>query len=151
MVVETGWIELPASLSEDQVKEDRGVLVKKVVSKYDAPKAVKAIHDDGLRTLTVEFRYYGGPEPLRHVKFADRIFAVTGKQSHRIYMLRFEAVSAEGGLQDMIERSFADLRAATERKRREVSAGNSVATENVLSRIVKPWLPQAQLERLAAG
>lgn len=151
MVVETGWIEVPASLSEDEVRQDRGVSVTRVVSKYDAPKAVRAIQDPSAKSLMVEFRYFGGPEAMRHVKFSPRIFGMIGKQSHRIYLLSFDGVSSEAELHEVLEQALAELKTATESKRKEVSAGNTVATENVLDRVVKPWLPRARPGSLVAG
>lgn len=151
MTVATDWIDLPSSLSEDQVREDRGVLVKKVVSKYDSPRAVRAFYDDTARRLTIEFQYFGGPEPLRHVRFSKRIFGLTGKKSHRIYGLRFEELAHAEGLVEAVDLALIELRSAADGWKSEVSSGNSEATKSVLFQVLKPLLPTSNQHSLATG
>lgn len=148
MNIDTGWIELPDSLSQDEVRQDAGVSVKRVLSKYESPRQVRAVHDLGDRTLTIEFRYVDGIEPVRHVKFAPSALGAVGKNSHRIYELVFRNVSEEGGFPGMVERAVAELRASAAAARLEVSESNSAATKYAIWQYVKPELPKAAL---AAG
>lgn len=148
MTIDTGWLDLPASVSDDEVRLDKGVAVTRITSRYESPRQVRAIHDTPTRTLTIEFRYFGGPEATRHVRFSGVVDGEVGKHSHRIYSLVFNPVSAEAGFQTMIERAVSDLQSAIESARFEVSEDNSQATNNVISRVVKPELPKAAM---AAG
>lgn len=151
MTVATEWIDLPSTLSEDQVREDRGVLVKKVVSKYDSPRAVRALYDESDSRLTIEFQYFGGPEPMRHVRFSKKIFGFTGKKSHRIYGLRFEELPRAESLVEAVDLALIELRSAADGWKSEVSSGNSEATKSVLFRVLKPLLPASNQHALAAG
>ncbi|OWQ73762.1 hypothetical protein [Stenotrophomonas maltophilia] len=151
MTVATEWIDLPSTLSEDQVREDRGVLVKKVVSKYDSPRAVRAFYDESEGRLTIEFQYFGGPEPMRHVRFSKKIFGFTGKKSQRIYGLRFEELPRADSLVEAVDSALIELRSATDGWKSEVSSGNSEATKSVLFRVLKPLLPPSNQHSLAAG
>lgn len=148
MNIDTGWIELSDPPSQDEVRQDAGVSVKRVLSKYESPCQVRAVHDADHRTLTIEFRYVGGFEPVRQVKFGRSAYGAVGKTSHRIYELVFRDVSDAGGFPAMIERAVSDLRASAASARLEVSESNSEATKYAIWQYVKPELPRAAL---AAG
>lgn len=141
MVTDTGWIDVPHSISEDEVQRDAGVSIRRVVPKYESPRQVRASYDETEQTLHVDFRYFGGPEPCRKVRMSDHISGITGRNSHRIYQLVFSGIPDSNSISQSVERAVAELHEAAKKVRTEVSRSNSIATWDVLSHVVRPGLP----------
>lgn len=114
MNIENPWIDLAeAGVSrDDEVIKDRGVSVRKVVSRFDQPKAVRAHFDQDCARLSIEFKYVSGSEPLRHVRFSPRVTGVCGRNSHRIYSIEINGIELGQNLAVALQEAAQELRDA---------------------------------------